>query len=142
MRDIWTTRDLPVLRAYVELENADDDISNANDDVAAELGMTLDELDRSLSKLDQAEYIHTRATFGGVYVTGVTERRLREVGAWPSEQTALDRMLEALESIAEHTDDEDTRTRARKIIEGLSGAGRQLGLSVAAAVVTGQMPGQ
>lgn len=51
-------------------------------------------------------------------------------------------MIAALEAIAENTDvDDDTRGRARKILEGVTGAGRQIGISVAAAVITGQLPG-
>lgn len=62
------------------------------------------------------------------------------VGLWPTPETALDRMIAALDAIAEHTDDEDTRTRARKVIDGLTGAGRQIGIAAATAVVTGHIP--
>ncbi|MDN4175619.1 hypothetical protein QWY28_21840 [Nocardioides sp. SOB77] len=57
-------------------------------------------------------------------------------------ETALDRMIAALEAIAADTDDEDTRTRARKVIDGLSSAARLICLSVATTMATGQLPGQ
>ena len=51
-------------------------------------------------------------------------------------------MITALEAIADNTDDEDTRTRARKILDSLTGAGKTIGISVATAALTGQIPGQ
>jgi predicted ArsR family transcriptional regulator len=141
VRDLWTTRDFPILRAYVELDAEGEDLLNATDHVAEQLGIPLDELERSLEKLSQAGYIETGATFGGPYVTAIRERGLREVGAWPTPETALDRMIAALEAIADNTDDEDTRTRARKILDGLGGAGRQIGISVVGAAIGGQIPG-
>ena len=52
-------------------------------------------------------------------------------------------MIAALEAIADNTDeDEDThRARARKALDALTGAGKHIGLAVATAYATGQIPG-
>lgn len=75
-------------------------------------------------------------TFPGWLVP--SERGRREVGLWPSEETALDLIVKQLEIIAGNTgEDEDTRTRAKRVLDGLLESGQALGLSVAAAVVSG-----
>lgn len=51
-------------------------------------------------------------------------------------------MIAALEAIAESTDeDEDTRTRARRVLDGMLAGGKTIGLGVATAAITGQLPG-
>lgn len=68
-----------------------------------------------------------------------TEKGRRAVGLWP---TALDRIVAQLEAIANDAqEDDDTRSRARRILDGFTGAGREIGLAVAAAVLTGQVTG-
>ena len=87
---------------------------------------------------------HTPPRAGHVshVITGMTERGRREVGIWPSEQTALERMIEQLQAIADNTDaDDDTRSRARKALDSFTGAGRDIAISVASAIVTGQVAG-
>ena len=73
--------------------------------------------------------------------TDVSGEALRQVGMWPTAETAFDRMITALQAIAVNTEDDDTRTRARKILDGLTCAGKSIGLSVATAAITGQIPG-
>lgn len=141
MRDLWTTHDLPVLCAYVERETEGADLLNAADDVATALGLSDDELDRALARLEQAHYVTTVATFDGAFVETVTERGLREAAAWPSEQTALERMIAALDAIAEHSQDDDARSKAQKFASWLRSSGTTVGLSVASSVITGQLPG-
>ncbi|CUR59652.1 hypothetical protein NOCA1190018 [metagenome] len=80
---------------------------------------------------------------GGEYFgIKLSERALRETELWPTAESGLDRMIRALEAIAENTrEDEDTRTRARRLLESLRGAGREVGISVVTAALTGQIPG-
>ncbi|WP_158647942.1 hypothetical protein [Nocardioides houyundeii] len=141
MRDLWTTRDLPVLREYVELDATGDDLFNATDDIAAKLGLDSDELDNSIHKLTTAGYITSAATFGGAYVTDVTERGLRTVGAWPDTESGVDRLIAALEALVASAPDEPTRTKRRATLEQVSGLGRDTLAAVVATVITGQLPG-
>jgi hypothetical protein len=79
-----------------------------------------------------------RAT--GTTIDGVAEvsgQALREVGAWPSPDSTADRLIAALQQIADNTVDPETRTRARKILEGFAGSCRQIAVGVAAALTTG-----
>jgi hypothetical protein len=69
------------------------------------------------------------------------ERALLAVGVWPSPESGLDRMIAALEAIANNIkEDEDTRGRARKALDALTGARKHIGLAMATAYATGQIP--
>jgi len=73
--------------------------------------------------------------------TDVSGEALRQVGIWPTAETAFDRMISSFFAVAANTENDDTRARARKILDGLTGAGKTIGLSVATAAITGQIPG-
>lgn len=54
-------------------------------------------------------------------------------GRWPSPEAAADRLLAALEDLAQHGSDADTRTKARKAVDALGSLSRDLFVSVAGA---------
>ena len=147
--DTWASRDFPVLKAVVRVLDAhpvggpaDQGGFVAVQQVAELTGLTLDDVRRAGANLERAGLVK----YGGpaeipiAYFTDFSREALRLVGAWPTPETGLDRMIAALEAIAANTVDADTRTRAQRILEALSGAGRQVGIGVATAVVTGQIP--
>lgn len=144
--DTWESRDLPLLRAIAQLVEAEPDDVVTTRQAAESIAMGEEDALRALRNLQRGRYVpefDQRQFFGDVLLdfgVDVTERTLRTVGRWPSEQTALDRMLASLEAIATNTEvPEDERSRARKILAQLAGDGRNLGLTVATAVVTGQV---
>lgn len=144
MTDIWNEEHLPVLDAAVHGVDADTQLSGIRiHDIAATTGLTDDQVMRALRALESDALVEVRwampARAGRVVRVSGEARRI--VGVWPTPGDAFARMIKALEAIAENTDDEDTRTRAKKILDGMTGAGRQIGISVATAVVTGQLPG-
>jgi hypothetical protein len=147
--DTWHVRDLPFLAELVDQLDACPQTWITGDDVARALSLGESDAHRALANLKRGGHVLSRP---GVPLRNgdgpleepleVTDLALYAVGVWPTEQTALDRMITALEAIADNTDeDQDTRTRARKILDNLTGAGRQIGISVAAAAITGQIPG-
>jgi hypothetical protein len=144
--DTWHSRDLPFLRELVHRLDAEPTRRPTGAQIANALGMDRDDALRAVASLKRGELVITApgpTRWGaGALGTGldVTAEGLRESGAWPTPETALDRMSAALEAIAEHTDDEDTRSRARRLLDGLTGAGKTLGVSVAAAAISGQLP--
>lgn len=143
MSDQWNNRDLPVLVASVR--GVDVDFSGIRiHEIASETGLSDETVMLALRALESDGLVEVRWAMPAraARVVRVSGEARRRVGVWPTAETALDRMVAALEAIAQNTDaDEDTRSRARKILEGLSGAGRQIGISVAAAAITGQLPG-
>lgn len=57
----------------------------------------------------------------------------RAVQTWPSAESIADRLLAALSDVAEHGDDEVTRSRARKALDGIGSLTRDTLVSVAGA---------
>lgn len=140
--DTWASTDLPVLRQVVRVcknPMAMYDVA----EVAAGVDLPLEDVEMALLRLSQAGYFTAKAT-GGMqvsYVHKVSERARREAGQWPTPETGLDRIIAALESIADNTDDEDTRTKAERFATWLRASATTVGLSVASAAITGQLPG-
>jgi hypothetical protein len=145
--DTWHNRDLPVLRAIVRAFQDDPTGHVRSGALATELGMEPDDVTRALANLLRGGFVvppgnagRQAAEFG--IIIDITDRALYATGSWPTPDTALDRIVATLQAIADNTDaDEDTRSRARKILDSLTGAGKQIGISVATAAITGQIPG-
>jgi hypothetical protein len=75
----------------------------------------------------------------GDVILNVSASAYRATGAWPSPETAADRLIAALEErIANATNDEE-RTRWQRIRDGFLGAGRDVIVDVAAAMLGGQL---
>jgi hypothetical protein len=128
--DVWTTRDLPILLELARrLDGGIDDRQAA---VAA-------------AALEDAGYIdgvHVEEMRGPLIATHVTEKARREVGLWPSAETGVDRLVAALDVLAEQAEDEEERTRWQRFREHVTRNGAQVGWSLVTAVLTGQLPGQ
>lgn len=145
MTDRWYDEHLPVLVAAVEGVDTDNDFGGIRlHDIAYQTDLSEEQVMRALRALESDGLVEVRwvmpARAGRV--TRVSGEARRLVGVWPTPDTALDRMIQALEAIADNTEaDDDTRTRARKILYNLAGAGRQIGIGVATAMATGQIPG-
>ena len=142
--DVWATRDLPVLRAVVAYFEEHGRGPRVDDLERALPDMSPDHIQRAGQNLARDGLIDTQGAMGKpvLMVTNISSRALRETGAWPSPGTAYDRMLSALEELATNSGDEDTRGRARRLLDATKSAGGQIGVAVAAAMITGQLPGQ
>jgi len=141
--DTWNSRDLPVLRVAVQGVDAEPVIGITFTEVAEHTGLSLDDVYRSAKAMESAGLVGLREVMGTGHsrINEVDGRARVIAGQWPSEETGFDRMIAALEAIAANSEDPDTRTRARKILEGFAGAGKTIGIGVTTAVITGQMPG-
>lgn len=143
--DTWSNRDLPVLRQIVRMVDHDPIVGGPLGDIATETGLDVDDVYRAAKALEYdglirlTEYASPPQFHRADRVTG-DARRL--AGQWPTPETGLDRIIAALDAIAANTDDEDTRTKARKFADFLRTSAATVGLSVATAVITGQLPGQ
>jgi len=143
-QDRWDRIDMPVLRELSRAAETDDGVLLV-DEAADKLGLRYRDVRGSVDILKRTGFIdvHFSHDSGGEYsFIRLSEKALRATGLWPTPESALDRMIAALEAIAANTDeDEDNRGRARKILDGVGGAGRQVGISVMAAAISGQIPG-
>ncbi|KRF34205.1 hypothetical protein [Nocardioides sp. Soil805] len=142
--DRWNRVDLPVLRELARGAESDADVALV-DDIAARLNLRPRDVIKSYDVLQRTGFVTATFTYdsgGEFFGIRLSERGLRETELWPTPDSALDRMIAALQAIADNTrEDEDTRTRAQKVLESLRGAGREIGISVVTAALTGQIPG-
>lgn len=147
--DTWACRDLPVLVEVAGIADKLDTVQPSR--VAAATGLDDHDVLAAIQALVHAGYLHENRSklglngSGDIYVVMPgwlipSERGRRAVGLWPSEETALDRMVEKLRAIAEDAEaDEETRSRARRILDNILAGGREIGLAVASAMITGQV---
>lgn len=143
MTDLWTTRDLPVLRALVE--HFDDPHANDSDlDLAGGTGLDGDQVERALATLSRAEppYISGTGAWGSrgvpVKIHSVTERAYRAVGAWPTAEGLTDRITAAFADAADAEPDPEQKSKLRSTAAWLGGAGRSVVLDVAMKLVEHQ----
>ncbi len=131
MEDTWETRDLPVLKAAVELyeESGRRLRPRAIEDAT---GFDKETVQRALRALYRQPYFEeSTGSFGGeiILVGEPTGEALRVAGQWPSPEVQLQRLIAAFEAVA--SDDslpEEERSRAAKIGLWLTGALQQVAI--------------
>jgi hypothetical protein len=142
LADTWDSRDLPALRAIVQLFDASEYNDVRPEEIERESGLTNAQVNRAAVALHDDGLIEMTSAGPGelLWVTKVSGEARRMVGAWPTAESGVDRLVAALEQIAQNTDDEEDRTRLQQFAGFLKTGGKQVGLSVATAVITGQLP--
>jgi hypothetical protein len=132
MADTWESRDLPVLRAAVELFD-----QTGRNPSAAELeatcGFDKDTVQRALRALYREPFFEEGMTdwSGNILAVGPpTSAALRVAGQWPSPEVQLDRLIGALLAAAddEQRPDEE-RNRFQQAALWLGGAASQIAIS-------------
>lgn len=144
--DVWTSRDFPVLLEAARLIEAGEPYV-FEQPLAAATGLDRDQVIRAIVTLESGGYVEARMNRGDDRVSSATivdisPQGMREVGLWPSAETGAERLLAALDALVEQAPNEAERSRWRKVREGIVGAGRDVLVSIAATVITGQLPGQ
>ena len=91
-------------------------------------GLTESQVQAALRRLDAAGYLvglNADASYP-VVVVGVTEKALRAVGAWPTPEAFVDRLLARLSELAEDAPTSEERSRARRLLDAVSSVGRDV----------------
>ncbi|MGY1845526.1 hypothetical protein [Modestobacter sp. SYSU DS0875] len=137
--DVWTTRDRPVLVEVVRRLDEQDD-SVPVEEVADATGLSPDEVSRAARNLLRADLVEVEFLFSGdAEFTGVSAEALRIAGLWPDAGDAFDRLLWSLEErIAEAPPEE--KTKLAKVRDAIVGVGRDIGVEVIGAAVSGRIP--
>lgn len=100
MPDTWLERDLPVLKAAVEVFEREGDPMDAYD-IAATAQLDPDTVQRALRALSTEPFFGKgQETANGdiLWVGKPTGQALRVSGQWPSPETLLDRLIVALDA--------------------------------------------
>jgi hypothetical protein len=132
-RDTWTNRDLPVLRAVVDMFEFDDDNDDIEpDEIARRTGFDDRTVQRALRALYKHPYLDDSGLMGDdrVIVAGEpTGDGLRAAGNWPTAEGLVDRLVAALYAAAE--DDsrpEGERSLLKKTALAIGGAAYQVAI--------------
>lgn len=140
MEDTWTDRDLPVLSALVSrFDDPTVDVVRPAEMVAVS-GLTEDAVMRALTALCEAEpqllqCYHPEEQRVPAFINGVTAEARRRVGAWPTPEAMVDRLVAAFTQAAEHEHDAEKKSNLRKVADLLGGALREIAIGVTATVV-------
>lgn len=131
-KDTWTNRDLPVLRAAVDLYEKTGREPRATS-VEQATGLDHDTVQRALRALYREPYFEEPTeAFGGeiIFVGAPTGAALRVAGQWPSPESQLERLIAALEAAAEDEARPDQeRSRFKQAALWLGGAASQIAIS-------------
>jgi hypothetical protein len=131
MTDTWTTRDLPVLRAAVEIYDRTGRNPGAGE-LGAACGFDNDTVQRALRALYREPFFEEgmEAWSGDILAVGPpTSAALRIVGQWPSPEVQLERLVAAFEAVAaDESRPEEERGRAQKVGLWLTGALSQVAI--------------
>lgn len=143
MDQTWTVRDLPVLRAIVELYEETGQIVSPNQ-IEAKTGLAAEVVQSALRALDseQPPYVKKmqRYSSGHVVMIGApTGHARRAVGAWPTAETIADRLVSALDGAAEREPDPERKGWLSKTAAYLGNAGRDLAVEIGATAINRQM---
>lgn len=138
LADTWQERDFPVLCAIVQL--SDEGLRDMDaPQVAARAGLDIETTLIALFALaaerpplfryeDDSDF-ETRSM---CLIREPSGDARRIVGTWPSPQTLADRLTEAMAEAAEHEQDDETRSRLRRLATWLGSAGRDILVDVTA----------
>ncbi|MGB9047094.1 MAG: hypothetical protein WCC47_06810 [Pseudonocardiaceae bacterium] len=144
MKETWYQRDLPVLTAVVEVfETEGADALPHVAQLAEATGLRTEEVARALDALD-GEYLSFCKTMSGGdptpwFVERIFSSARRAVGQWPSPDTLPVRLATALEQVAEHTSDPETKSRLRRGAEAIGGLARDVVAEVGAKMLEHQI---
>jgi hypothetical protein len=129
--DTWNNRDLPVLRAVVDIYDRTGRTMRTSA-IEQECGLDEETVQRALRALNREPYFEkvTVASGGLILLVGApTGAAFRVAGQWPSPEGLLERMVAALEIAAnDESRDDEERSRFRQVILTLRGAAYQVAI--------------
>jgi hypothetical protein len=133
VEDVWTNRDLPVLRAAVELYDRTGMPVRASA-IAQAAGIDEETTQRALRFLFRQPYFEEKGSLRGddqyVFVGPPTGEALRVAGAWPTPEGLLDRLIAAFEAAGEDDNrDEPERSKFKQAAAWLGSAASQVAIS-------------
>lgn len=143
MEDTWTTRDLPVLRAIVEIyEETGEAVRPSR--IVEYTDLDKDTVQAALRALHSEEppFVTTmrrRGAGGYILVGSPTGHARRAVGAWPTAESIADNLIHALDEAAARESNEERRGFLGKAAAYLGNAGRDLAVEIGATAINRQM---
>lgn len=143
MDETWTNRDLPVLRAIVEIYEETGHAMHPGP-IEAATGLAGEDVQAALRalNLEDPPFVTKmqRYSSGHVSLIGApTGHARRAVGAWPTAESIADRLVNALDEAADREADEERKGFLRKAATYLGNTGRDLAVEIGATAINRQM---
>ena len=131
--DTWTNRDLPVLRAIVDLFEEEEDEGGIQPwEIQQRTGFDEYTVRKALRALNRRPYFEDSQVIGSgeIWMVGPpTAEALRVAGQWPSPEAQLERLIAAFEAVAaDESRPEEERSRAKQVGLWLAGALSQVAI--------------
>ena len=143
MDETWTSRDLPVLRAIVQIYEETGQAMSPNQ-IESRTGLEMATVQlalRALASEDPPFVTKMSRAMGGmvIFVGPPTGHARRAVGSWPTPESIADRLVTALDEAAEREPDPERKGWLRKTAAYLGHAGRDLAVEIGATAINRQM---
>ena len=141
LRETWTTRELPILRAALSRIDGGDEYADL-DELRVELGLTAGEVFAAVGALANASppYLDVELR-NGVRSPGridsVDERARRELGTWPTAENVVAELAAALRVAADEAYEPEEKGRLGAAADALTGFARDVAVAVVARHVGG-----
>ena len=139
----WFERDLPVLRAIVELDEESDNGYMGDDAIAEKTGLDVNAVRRAMKAL-----AHNDPPFGEIEIASmagdweahnITGHARRTVGQWPDPKTDVNEqvaaLLAAFDTAADEAPDEESKSKIRAAAATFKGLPAQLAGAVSTAAL-------
>ncbi|MGW3791289.1 hypothetical protein ACWD8I_08990 [Micromonospora arida] len=143
----WEERDLPVLRAIVEMSDEGAWYIEPHE-IAERIGFDETTVKYALFALagELPPFFNYKdiSTYDGRdigFISQPTGHARRTVGTWPTPENLADRLVQAMASAADQEPDEEKRGRLKAAASWFGNAGRDVLVDVTAAVVNRQIGG-
>jgi hypothetical protein len=140
MTDTWTNTDLPVLEAIVSQLDATPSEPVGLRELGKLTKLTETDLGRAMARLASAsppffEGVEIDELTYPIFVTRIFERALQATGRWPSPETLVSGLVDALNQAADSENDPEKKSRLRQTAETLGGAALQVAIAWASASI-------
>lgn len=136
LEDVWHSRDLPFLREVARRVEAGPHPPRLRD-VARDLGLSAEEANAAAKRLEKRGLLDITWISSGGSRLDTTGEALVITGLHPSGEQMLDRLLSALQQVADENPDEETASAAQKTRRGLLDMGKEVATGVLVAIATG-----
>ncbi|TDK86065.1 hypothetical protein EI067_30365 [Mycobacterium paragordonae] len=132
--ETWTTRDLPVLRAIVDIYEEEEDESGIEPwEIRRRTGFDEATVRKALRALNRQPYFEDAQVIssGEIWMVGApTAEALRLVGQWPSPETLLNRLIADLQLASDNEDlPDEERGKLRRTAAFLKTSAWQLAIN-------------
>jgi len=141
LRETWTTRELPILRAALSRIDGGDEYADL-DELRVELGLTAGEVFAAVGALANASPPYLDVDFAKECgrpgrIDSVYERARRELGTWPTAENVVAELAAALRVAADEAYEPEEKGRLGAAADALTGFARDVSVAVVARHVGG-----